>query len=105
MRRFLERVHAKSTEIDKAWAIIDHLEGDARNYIIKKSAPERNDPEKVFTLLTSRFGTGGNNMHIRQTFIIRVRLGKIRCNTWMLGVRYPILRQELAVVYASLRCT
>ena len=31
MRRFLERVHTKSTEVDKAWAIIDHLEGEARN--------------------------------------------------------------------------
>ena len=70
MRRFFERVHAKSMEIDKAWALIDHLEGDARKYIINKSESERNDPEKVFTLLTSRFGTGGNSMHFRQTFIM-----------------------------------
>ena len=44
MQRFLERVHAKSPKIDKAWAIIDHLEGEARNYIINKSEPERDEP-------------------------------------------------------------
>ena len=41
MKRFLERVHAKSSNVDKAWAIIDHLEGEARNYNINKSEPER----------------------------------------------------------------
>ena len=76
MKRFLERVHAKSTEVDKAWAFIDHLEGEARNYIINKSEPERDDPEKVFTFLASRFGTGGNRMHVRQTFISRVQQEK-----------------------------
>ena len=60
MKQFLERAHAKSTEVDKAWPIIDHLEGEARNYIVNKSEPEQDDPEKVFTLLASRFGTGGN---------------------------------------------
>ena len=40
MKRFLERVHTKSTKINKAWAIIDHLEGEARNYVINKSEPE-----------------------------------------------------------------
>ena len=35
--------------VDKAWAIIDHLEGKARNYIINKSEPERNDPGKIFS--------------------------------------------------------
>ena len=50
---FLERVHAKSIKIDKAWAIIEHLENEARNYIINKSEPERDDLEKVFTLLAS----------------------------------------------------
>ena len=58
--------------VDKAWAIIDHLEGKARNYIINKSEPERNDPGKnFFTLLSSRFGSGGNKMHVRQTLISR----------------------------------
>ena len=53
MRRFLERVHAKLTKIDKAWAIIGHLKNEARNYIINKSEPERDEPEKVFPLLSS----------------------------------------------------
>ena len=73
MKRFLERVHSKSTMIDKAWAIIDHLEGEARNYIINKSEPERDEPDKVFTLLASRFGTGGNRMQVRQTFMSRTQ--------------------------------
>ena len=73
MRRFLERVHTKSTKIDKAWAIIDHLQNEARNYIINKSESERGEPEKVFTLLASRYGTGGNRMHVRQTFMSRTQ--------------------------------
>ena len=80
MKRFLERVHAKSPKIDKAWAIIDHLEGEARNYIINKSEPERDEPDKVFSLLASRFGTGGNRMHLRQTFMSRVQQEK---EDWM----------------------
>ena len=73
MKRFLERVHTKSTKIDKASTIIDHLEGEARNYIINKSEPERDDPGKVFALLASRFETGGNRMHVRQTFMARIQ--------------------------------
>ena len=129
MKRFLERVHAKSSNVDKAWAIIDHLEGEARNYIINKSEPERDTPDKVFALLASRFGTGGNRMHVRQTFMSRVQQEK---EDWMQfldaleglrtqgfpdepittrryeilqrfidGVNDPTLRQELAVVYAA----
>ena len=80
MKRFLERVHAKSPKNDKAWAIINHLEGEARNYIINKSEPERDEPDKVFSLLASRFGTGGNRMHVRQTFMSRVQQEK---EDWM----------------------
>ena len=129
MKRFLERVHAKSPNIDKAWAIIDHLEGEARNYIINKSEPERDTPDKVFALLASRFGTGGNRMHVRQTFMLSVQQEK---EDWMQfldaleglrtqgfpdepittrryeilqrfidGVNDPTLQQELAVVYAA----
>ena len=129
MKRFRERVLSNSTKIDKAWAIIDHLEGEARNYIINKSKPERDHPEKVFTLLASRFGAGGNRMHVRQTFMSRVQQEK---EDWMQyldarevlrpqgfpdepittkryeilqrftdGVRYPILRQKLAVVFVA----
>ena len=81
MKRFLERVLAKSTEIDKAWAIVDHLKGEARNYIINKSEPERDQPEKIFTLLASRFGTGGNRMHVRRVCSKKKKIG---CNIWTL---------------------
>ena len=129
MKRFLERVHTKSNKIDKAWAIIDHLEEEARNYIINKSEPERDEPDKVFALLASRFGTGGNRMHVRQTLMARIQQ---EIEDWMQfldvleglrtqgfpdepnarrryeilqrfidGVSDPLLRQELAVVYAA----
>ena len=90
---------------------------------------ERNEPEKVFGLLASRFGTGGNKMHFRQTFMSRVQQDK---EDWMQyldalkglrtqgfpdehittrryeilqrftdGVNDPTLRREMAVVYAA----
>ena len=45
------------------------MENEARNYFINKPEPERDEPEKVYTLLASRFGTGGNRMQVRQTFM------------------------------------
>ena len=71
MRRYLQRTQIKATPDDKAWSIISHLEGDARNYIINKAECERDTPEKVFALLASRFGTGGNRMQVRQAFATR----------------------------------
>ena len=61
MQRYLKRIQT-------AWSIIGHLEGEARNYIINKAESERDTPEKVFDLLSSRFGAGGNRMQVRQTF-------------------------------------
>ena len=55
-RRYLRRTQAKATPDDRAWSIIGHLEGEARNYIINKAESERDTPEKVFELLASRFG-------------------------------------------------
>ena len=129
MRRFLERVRAKSTEADKAWGKIGHLEGEARNYIINKFEPERNVTKKVFTLLASRFRIGGNKMHINNLLYITCPAEE---EDWMQyldsleglrtqvfpdepitikryeilqhftdGVRDSILRQKLAVVYAA----
>ena len=71
MRRYLQRTPAKATPDDRAWSIIGHLEGEARNYIINKAESERDTPEKVFELLVSRFGTGGNRMQVRQAFTTR----------------------------------
>ena len=71
MRRYLQRTQAKASPDDKAWSIIGHLEGEARNYIINKAESERDTPEKVFELLASRFGTGGNRMQVRQAFATR----------------------------------
>ena len=129
MQRYLKRVQTKVSAEDRAWSIIGHLEGEARNYIINKAESERDTPEKVFELLSSRFGAGGNRMQVRQTFQSRVQLEK---EDWMQyldaleglrsqgfpqesittkryeilqrfmdGVRDPVLRRELAIVYAS----
>ena len=71
MRRYLQRTQAKATPDDKVWSIMGHLEGEARNYIINKAESGRDTPEKVFELLASRFGTGGNRMQVRQAFTTR----------------------------------
>ena len=80
MQRYLKRVQTKISAEDRAWSIIGHLEGEARNYIINKAESERDTPEKVFELLSSRFGAGGNRMQVRQTFQSRVQQEK---EDWM----------------------
>ena len=129
MQRYLKRTQTKVSAEDQAWSIIGHLEGEVRNYIINKAESERDTPEKVFELLSSRFGAGGNRMQVRQAFQSRIQHEK---EDWMQyldaleglrsqgfpqeaittkryeilqrfkeGVRDPALRRELAIVYAS----
>ena len=76
MQRYLKRIQTKVSAEDRAWSIISHLEGEARNYIINKAESERDTPERVFELLSSRFGAGGNRMQVRQTFQSRVQQEK-----------------------------
>ena len=129
MQRYLKRTQAKVSAEDQAWSIIGHLEGEARNYIINKAESERDTPEKVFELLSSRFGAGGNRMQVRQAFQSRIQQEKedwiqyldaleglrsqgfpqeaITTKRYEIlqrfteGVRDPALRRELAIVYAS----
>ena len=129
MQRYLKRIQTKVSAEDRAWSIIGHLEGEARNYIINKAESERDTPEKVFELLSSRFGAGGNCMQVRQAFQSRVQQEKEdwmqyldaleglrsqgipqetittkHCEIlqrFMEGVRDPVFRRELAIVYAS----
>ena len=129
MQRCLKSIQTKLSAEDRAWSIIGHLEGEARNYIINKAESERDTPEKVFELPSSRFGAGGNRMHVRQAFQSRVQQEKedwmqyldalegLRSQgfpqetittkryeilqRFMEGVRDPVLRRELAIVYAS----
>ena len=129
MQRYLKRTQTKVSAEDQAWSIIGHLEGEARNYIINKAESERDTPEKVFELLSSRFGAGGNRMQVRQAFQSRIQHEKedwmqyldalegLRSQgfpqetittkrykilqRFMEGVRDPALRRELAIVYAS----
>ena len=46
MRRYLQRTQAKATPDDRAWIIIGHLEGEARNYIITRPSPKRTPRKK-----------------------------------------------------------
>ena len=129
MQRYLKRTQTKVSAEDQAWSIIGHLEGEARNYIINKAESERDAPEKVFELLSSRFGAGGNRMQVRQAFQSRIQhenedwmqyldsLEGLRSQgfpqeaittkryeilqRFMEGVRDPALRRELAIVFAS----
>ena len=129
MQRYLKRTQTKVSAEDQAWSIIGHLEGEARNYIFNKSESERDTPEKVFELLSSRFGAGGNRMQVRQAFQSRIQHEKedwmqyldalegLRSQgfpqeaittkryeilqRFMEGVRDSALRRELAIVYAS----
>ena len=129
MQRYLKRTQTKVSAEDQAWSIIGHLKGEGRNYIINKAESERDTPEKVFELLSSRFGAGGNRMQVRQAFQSRIQQEKedwmqyldalegLRSQgfpqeaittkryeilqRFMEGVRDPALRRELAIVYAS----
>ena len=129
MQRYLKRAQTKVSAEDRAWSIIGHLEGEARNYIINKAESVRDTPEKVFDLLSSRFGAGGNRIQVRQALQSRVQQEKedrmqyldalegLRSQVFpqepiatkryeivtrfMEGVRDPVLRRELAIVYAS----
>ena len=129
MQRYLKRTQTKVSAEDQAWSIIGHLEGEARNYVINKAESERDTPEKVFELLSSRFGAGRNRMQVRQAFQSRIQHEKedwmqyldalegLRSQgfpqeaittkryeilqRFMEGVRDPALRRELAIVYAS----
>ena len=129
MKRYLERVYPNSSPVDKAWAIIDHLGDEAHSYIINKPESERDFHEKVSTLLSSRFGTGGSRWPVRQAFRLQNQLEEedlmqyldalegLRSqgfpdeplttrryeifHRFMNGVGYPILQRELTVVYAT----
>ena len=105
------------------------MDGEARNYIINKAESERDTPEKVFELLASQFGTGGNRMQVRQAFTTRQQSDR---EDWMQyldaleglrskgfpeepvttkryeilqrfieSIRDPVLRRELSIIFAS----
>ena len=58
MKRYLDSRKTPMSQKDKAWMILENLEGDARNYLMSKAASELDDPERVFNCLTRRFGSG-----------------------------------------------
>ena len=74
MRRYLQKTYATATTLDQAWRIIEYLEAESRDFIINKAESERDTPEKVFSLLSRRFGTGSNRTQIRHAFTARAQL-------------------------------
>ena len=73
MKRYLDSRKTPMSPKDKAWMILENLEGDARNYIMNKAASELDDPERVFNCLTRRFGSGAGKPQIRMTFASRTQ--------------------------------
>ena len=73
MRHYLATSYGMASPFDQAWRIIEYLESESRDFIINKSESERDTPEKVFSLLSRRFGTGSNRTHIRQSFALRTQ--------------------------------
>ena len=73
MRHHLSTSYGTASPIDQAWRIIEYLESEPRDFIIRKSDSERDTPEKVFSLLSRRFGTGSNRTQIRQSFLSRIQ--------------------------------
>ena len=73
VRRYLEKIKPKQSLRDQSWSIIELLDGEARNYIMNKPAPEISDPEAVLRLLNNRFGTGASKALIRTSFASRMQ--------------------------------
>ena len=105
---FEKKTQTKVSAVDRAWSIIGHPEGEARNYIINKAEFERDTPEKVFELLSSRFGAGGNRMQVRQAFQSRVQQEK---EDWMQyldaleGLRSRDFRKRLSLLSVMKSCS
>ena len=60
MKHYLATSYGMASHFDQAWRIIEYLETESRDFIINKSESERDTPEKVFSMLSRRFGTGSN---------------------------------------------
>ena len=71
MKRYLEKTCAQSSELDRAWTVIEFLEQEARLFVLNKPESERDFGQKVLALLARRFGTGPNRSHIQRQFYAR----------------------------------
>ena len=69
----METHKTSATPKNKAWLILENLDGEARNYIMNKTDSELSSPEKVFNCLTRRFGSGIGRTQIRVSFAGRVQ--------------------------------
>ena len=73
MKHYLATSYGMASPFDQAWRIIEYLETESRDFIFNKSESERDTHEKVFSMLSRRFGTGSNRTQIRQSFALRTQ--------------------------------
>ena len=73
MRHYLSTSYAMASPIDQAWKIIEYLESESRDFVINKPESERDTPDKIFSLLSRRFGNGSNRAQIRHSFASRTQ--------------------------------
>ena len=50
MKRYLEKTCAQSSELDRAWTVIEFLEQEARLFVLNKPESERDTGQKVLAL-------------------------------------------------------
>ncbi|KAL2079659.1 hypothetical protein ACEWY4_016866 [Coilia grayii] len=64
--------HLKS--IDQAYFIYDHLEGEAKNEIKFRPASDREDPEKILSILNDLYGCSQSYVSLQEAFFSRRQL-------------------------------
>lgn len=60
--------------IDQAYFIYDHLEGEAKNEIRYRSKEEREDPEKILSILQELYGCSQSYVALQEDFFSRKQL-------------------------------
>lgn len=59
------------SNIDRAYFLVDHLEGEAREEIRYRSRDEREDPEKIFQALRNLYGCTKSYVALQESFFSR----------------------------------
>lgn len=72
MRRSLESRHMSITE--QALFVYDHLDGEAKTEIKFRQTADKNDPERIFTILTEIYGCSQSYINLQKQFFQRRQL-------------------------------
>lgn len=62
------------TPVDQAYFIYDHLEGEAKNEIKYRSRSEREDPDKILSILQEMYGCPQSYVALQEKFFSRKQL-------------------------------